>query len=90
MDYFFKIPEENILMFSTTRDTLCNHSFIVYIDNLKGDIRVNADFRKSDSGNYICCKLYDRPLCNTVSDFKKMTTEEIENQAYGAYMDGAR
>ncbi len=86
MGAYFKIPEENILMFSSTRE----HSFIVYINICKGDIRVNADFRKSDDGKYICCSFYDRPLCNTVSNFEKMTTEEIENQAYGAYMDGAR
>lgn len=36
------------------------------------------------------CIYYDRGLCGTVKEYCGLSTDYIEEQAYGAYMDGAR
>lgn len=90
--YFFKIRKENIILLGTTHKPLGEHSFIVYADekNENRKIRVNTDFSESSNGIFSCCKYYDRGLCYNIEDFRKMTIEEIEQQAYGSWMDGAR
>ena len=50
------------------------HEYIVYYNNKR----------------YKCCIYYSRKLCDTISDLEKITKEEIERQAYGSWMDGAR
>lgn len=90
MSAYFKVDEANVLMRSKTNHNLGGVSFIVYVSSGKKDIRVNTFFREESNSIYNCCSYYDRKLCDTIEAFEKMSTAEIENQAYGANMDGGR
>ncbi len=86
---FFKIKTGDILLFGITNKALGKHKFIVYLakDN---KLHVNAEFKKNKNDIYSCCKYYDRELCGSLEEYLKLTVLEIEEKAYGAFMDGAR
>lgn len=92
MKDYIEIKEENILLNGKTHKPWGEHRFIVYMseNNNRHRIRVNTDFYKISKGIYKCCIYYDRGLCNTIDEFRKLPIEVIENQAYGSWMDGAR
>lgn len=87
-----KIKKENILLEGITHPPLGEHRFIVYISesDSRRQIHVNADYYQPEDGIYSCYKYYDRGLCGTFDELRRMTYKEIEAQAYGAWMDGAR
>ncbi|MDE5770976.1 MAG: hypothetical protein K2I06_04995 [Ruminococcus sp.] len=89
---YVTVKKENIITFGVTGESFGKHRYIVYVrpKDINWKVHINADFYEDDCGNYICCLLYDRRLCRTIEEFGSITAEEIESQAYGAYMDGAR
>ncbi|SDA11802.1 hypothetical protein SAMN02910447_00479 [Ruminococcus sp. YE71] len=64
------------------------HNYIVY-ENGRGEIHVNAMFRLQ-GGTFTCCTYYDRYLCADRKALKTLTKQQINDTAYGAFMDGAR
>lgn len=86
------VKKEDIVTSGVTGESFGKHRYLVYVspEERNWKIRMNAEFYEDDDGNYICCSSYERGICRTVEEFRSMTTEEIENEAYGAYMDGAR
>lgn len=89
MGDFFKIKLEDIIISGVTHNPYSKHEYIVYIDK-NNLIRVNTDYREIETGIYNCCKHYDRPLCNSIDEFRALTILDIERQAYNSWMDGAR
>ena len=75
----------------TQKPTRCDKLYIVYRDpsNARHKIRVNTNYRW-DGAKVRLCPYYDRGLCNTWEEFVALPMDEIESQAYGAWMDGAR
>lgn len=82
---YFQISEQNILSRGIEKN---GHEYIVYYNNKS--VNVNTDFKSIGKNRYKCCIYYSRKLCDTISDLEKITKEEIERQAYGSWMDGAR
>ena len=89
MASYIKIKRENIILHGITHNPWSEHRFIVYRNKDK-QIRINTDYYKIKDGIYECCVYYDRGLCHTIEEFRKLTIEAIEKQAYGSWMDGAR
>lgn len=89
---FFEVEEKNIILYGITHKPLGEHRFIVYLNENHNQycIRVNTDYHEIRSGIYKCCTYYDRGLCNTIKEYRSLTVEAIERQAYGSWMDGAR
>ena len=84
----FTVKAEDIVMEGQTFPPYGNYMFTVYRD---GDsFRVNTDNYIAADGSLICNSHYDRRLCGSVEELRNMTFHQIEGQAYGAYMDGAR
>jgi len=79
---YFEISEQNIIF----RGVVSGHEYIVYCTNQS--VNVNTDFRIIRKGLYNCCAYYDRKLCDTISEFGRMSKEKIESQAYNSWMDG--
>ncbi|MDE6781060.1 MAG: hypothetical protein K2J40_06345 [Ruminococcus sp.] len=84
MNPYFEITEQNILF----RGVIYEHEYIVYCIN--GRVNVNTSYTMTGNGVYRCCIYYNRKLCDTISEFERMSIDKIESQAYGSYMDGAR
>lgn len=82
------IPKKDVILYGTTHQSLGGRAFIVY--PCGKEIRVNTEFEELPNGILKCCLHYDRMLCRTVEDYRRLTIDEIESQAYGAWMDGAR
>ncbi len=89
---YVTVKKENIITSGVTVESFGKHRYIVYVSpkDTNWKVHINSDFYEDDGGNYICCLFYDRRLCRTIEEFGSITAEEIESQAYGAYMDGAR
>ncbi|MDE5855111.1 MAG: hypothetical protein K2H19_08640, partial [Ruminococcus sp.] len=87
-----KVPKNNIIMQGITHYPWSSHRFIVYFHEYKNEmhIDVNAYFHETENGFYECLMYYNRHLCNNLEELRQMTFDDIERQAYGAYMDGAR
>lgn len=95
MKSYIEVKEENIILTGVTHNPLGKHRFIVYLceNNIRRNrinVRVNTDYYEVRKGVYKCCIYYDRGLCNTIDEFRDITIGEIEKQAYGSYMNGAR
>lgn len=92
MSNYIEIKKEDIILFGITHHPLSEHRFIVYIDKkrIQKQIRVNTDYYEMKNGIYHCCMYYDRGLCDTIAEYRNLTIEIIEEQAYGSWMDGAR
>lgn len=91
MQDFFYISKEDIILQGKTHEPYSEHDFIVYVnpnDN-RNKIRINTYFVEYEEGIQ-CCHFYDRGLCDTIDEYKKLNMYEIESQAYGSWMDGAR
>lgn len=84
----FTVKAEDIVMEGQTFPPYGNYLFTVYRN---GDsFRVNTENYIAEDGSLICNSHYDRRLCGSVEELRNMTFRQIEGQAYGAYMDGAR
>lgn len=90
MKGYFRISESSIILSSITHDPWGNHRYIVYVNENSKIIRVNTYYEKINEAEYECYIYYDKPLCNTIDELRKMTIDEIERQAYCAWMDGAK
>lgn len=92
MNDFFEVSKKDVILSRCTQPPLGEIEFIVYKkENGKNPgIHVNTYFIEEKSDTYNCCCYYDRKLCNTIEELKNMTNDEINSQAYGSWMDGAR
>lgn len=82
-------PEMIILKGVTTQATLGNKHYIVYQADDGVSITGN-DFEWGPKNNNVIIPVsYTRRLAKSLEDFYRISMSEIENQAYGAYMDGA-
>ncbi|MBQ8824425.1 MAG: hypothetical protein IJZ64_04250 [Ruminococcus sp.] len=95
MKSYIEVKEQNIILTGVTHSPWGKHKFIVYLDENNSErnrinVRVSTDYYEVKKGVYECCIYYDRGLCNTIDEFRNITIGEIERQAYGSYMDGAR
>lgn len=86
------IPKENIIIQGITHDPWSSHPYIVYFNDQNGQehIDVCTWYIESEDGYFECNIHYTRRLCNTLEDMRNLTYLDIENQAYGSWMDGAR
>lgn len=82
------VAKKDVLLYGITHTSLAGRAFIVY--PCGNEIRVNTDFQEKQNGILKCCLHYDRMLCRTIEEYRKLTIEEIESQAYGSWWDGAR
>lgn len=80
---YFQISEQNVIF----QGNVSGHEYIVYFINQS--VHVNTDYQIIAKGMYRCCVYYDRKLCDTILEFKKMSKKKIESQAYNSWMDGA-
>lgn len=87
MSDFFDVPENDVIAHGRLSYDR-RREFIIYRGK-DNSIRVNAYFSVGQ-GVYSCCAYYDRKLCDTADGYDSLTEQEIQSQAYGAYMDGAR
>ncbi len=89
MDYI-EIPVGNIIKESITKDPRwCDLKYIIYINPKDSKILVNTDYEMK--GNKVgLCIPYTRKLCDTLEEYKNLSIEYIESEAYGSYMDAAR
>lgn len=88
MEHYFNIMTKNVILQGITIRS--QHTYIVYLHEETQSIHVNAFYQNGKKGGYRCCSHYDRWLCDTVEQYLSLTMQEIESQAYGAWMDGAR
>lgn len=87
------IPGESIILRGIIQNIhLGSHMYIVYHNETdqKTKICICSDFWCNDDGTYGVEPAYTRGLCDTIEEFEKLTMAEIESDAYGAWMDGAR
>lgn len=52
-------------------------------------VMVCSDFESVGNGMICCSYGYDRILCNSLEEYKNLTQEQIEMEAYQAWMTGA-
>jgi hypothetical protein len=50
---------------------------------------VCSDFESVGNGMICCSYGYDRILCNSLEEYKNLSQEQIEMEAYQAWMTGA-
>ena len=62
-------------------------SYIVYCEGQR--VMVCSDFESVGNGMICCSYGYDRILCNSLEEYKNLTQEQIEMEAYQAWMTGA-
>lgn len=89
---FIKISLDNVMKEAQTTDPrYCDKKYVVYYNaNEKGKkVRINTYYNVEGDGINLC-KYYDRGLCDTIEEYKKLDQSYIESQAYGSWMDGAR
>ena len=89
---YMEIPAGNVIKESRTNiPGFFDKTYIVYIypGESRMKIHINTDF--SPQGKKVrLCTDYDRGLCETLEEYKSLPIDRIENQAYGAWRDGAR
>lgn len=92
MNAYIEVLIDNIIIEGqTTISEYCDKKYVIYVNTAESrqKIRINTDYYKSDNKIKLC-KYYDRGLCNTIEEFRNLSLEYIESQAYGSWMDGAR
>ncbi|MDE7293585.1 MAG: hypothetical protein K2N72_04085 [Oscillospiraceae bacterium] len=80
-----EIPAGNIIKESITKD----HQYIIFINPNDSKILVNTYYKMKGNKVSLCIP-YTRKLCDTLEEYKHLSTEYIESEAYGSWMDGAR
>jgi len=91
MEAFIKIPKKSILFEGVTTDPkFCECGYVVY-RNDNDEIHVNTFYKQSETETAIeVCRHYDRKLCDSSGEYERIDKTDVEGQAYGSYMDGAR
>lgn len=92
MGNYIDVPVNSIIKESrTTKPGYCDKKYVIYVNPKASGrkIRVNTDYYKNENVLKLC-RYYDRGLCNTIEEYENLTLEDIESQAYGSWMDGAR
>ena len=89
-----KAPSGNLIHQSgiITRGVSSKHSthpisYIVYNEGQR--VMVCSDFESVGNGMICCSYGYDRILCNSLEEYNNLTQEQIEMEAYQAWMTGA-
>ncbi len=85
---YFTIHRNKVIETGMTTPPRGRHEYIIY-ETKTGEIRVNTYFRIKDD-QYKCCRYYDRHIADSYEEYKKLSHDIIESQAYGSWMDGAR
>lgn len=62
-------------------------SYIVYCEGQR--VMICSDFKSVGNGMICCTYGYDRTLCTSLEEYKSITKEEIEMEAYQAWMAGS-
>lgn len=62
-------------------------SYIIYCEGQC--VMICSDFKPVGNGMICCTYGYDRMLCTSLAEYKSITKEEIEMEAYQAWMTGA-
>ena len=62
-------------------------SYIVYCEGQR--VMICSDFKPAGNGMICCTYGYSRTLCNSLVEYKEITKEKIEMEAYQAWMTGA-
>ncbi len=92
MGDFIEIPADNVIEESITESPgYGSKPYLAYLspDDSRQKIRVNTYFLPQ-GGNVRLCVCYDRGLCNTLEEYRRLPLSYIESMAYGSWMDGAR
>lgn len=74
MSSFIEIPAENIIKESIAEISgYRDIPYVIYInpDDPRDKIRINTDFSQQGD-TYEICRFYDRGLCNTIKELKKI------------------
>ena len=65
--------------------------YIIYVRPGDPRKRIRINTRYLPRGDSVRLDVhYDRGLCDTLEEYRRLSREAIEEQAYGAWMDGAR
>ena len=92
-------PRDIILQGRTTQPGLGDTSYIVFRNGVDSDaeiyilgfrLREGQDWQRVDDDGILCVLSFVRRLASSLEDFYHLPFIEIELQAYGAWMDGAR
>ncbi len=62
-------------------------SYIIYCEGQR--VMICSDFKSVGNGMICCTYGYERVLCSFLDEYKEMTKEKIEMEAYQAWMTGA-
>lgn len=92
MRNYIEIPADNVIMESKQEyDGIMDIPYIIYLspDDVRWKIRINTYYLPQGATVKICVH-YDRGLCKTMEEYNCLPISYIEEQAYGAWMDGAR
>lgn len=91
-DWHIEITNATVLKEGqTTKPEYCGVRYVIYVsmENMGQKIRINARF--IPRGDKITIdRHYDRALCDTMDEYRRLSLDYIECQAYGAWMDGAK
>lgn len=97
MEAWFNVKKEDVIdILERTKDSFPwgdhpdekYYCLIFYEDNI---IRINVDmFYETEDGSYECCRYYTDKLADTISEYEKITDEQISIKAYNAWCSGAR
>ena len=94
---FCVLERDEIILYCKYADKE-KHSFLVYWNNSddRWPIHINTNFHHFDEQGegtmQICLSegwgCPDRILCKTMEEFESLTINQLQEQAYGAFMDG--
>ena len=92
MDDFNTIPLDYVIKEAQTTDPkYCDKKYVVYYNIKEKGQTIHINTYYIVEGDVInLCKYYDRRLCDTIEEYKRLDESYIESQAYGSWMDGAR
>lgn len=86
-----RIAEEDVLRESVTQTPgYAGKHYLIYVDTTQPEykIRVNTYFTRTD-GKIELLNSYDCGLCFDLTEYQKLSDNDIEKQAYNCWMTGA-
>lgn len=97
----YVVGVSHILDMSVTKNPLCSKTGYVIWKGKQGinitGLRTGAsedvfnyDKITRSASLHRFCRFYTRELCGTIDELREMPQDKIDEQAYGAYMDGAK
>lgn len=98
---YYVVGVNHILDMSVTKDPLCSGTGYVIWKGKQGinitglrtgasDDMFNYDRVTRSASLHRFCRFYTRELCGTIEELREMSQDNIDAEAYGAYMDGAK